>query len=265
MVRTVIGVLLILCLWVPGVAGAREYVIGTADVVAISILDHKDLETVVPVAPNGKIAVPLVGDVQAAGLTAAELTSRLTQELARKVKAPQVTVALREVNSYRIYFIGKVARPGILTSRSEVTLLQSLSMVGGLAEGADLSLAYVARGAKRIPVDFGKLIREGDLSQNIVMEPDDTVVISDNPLNVLYVMGEVRTPGMLPFVKERQWTALKAVAAVGGFSQFANRSAASLVRGRTTIPVDFTSLNPEAGKDIPLQPGDILVVPQSLF
>lgn len=250
---------------------AKEYVIGTADVIAISVLDNKDLDSVVSVTPGGKIAVPLVGDIQAAGLTVAELTEQLTQDLAKKVKAPQVTVTLREVNSYRIYFLGRVAKPGILTSKSDVTLLQALSIAGGFQEGADLSLAYVARGRERVPVDFIKLLRQGDLSQNITLEPDDTVVIPDNPQNVIYVTGEVKTPGMLPFVHERGWTALKAVAAVGGFTQFAAKGRVSLIREedgrRTIIPIDFNDVmrNPEAGKDIPLKPGDILIIPQSLF
>jgi polysaccharide export outer membrane protein len=252
-------------------AEAKEYVIGAADLIAISVLDNKDLDTVVSVTPGGKIAVPLIGDTQAAGLTVSELTDRLTQELAKKVKSPQVTVTLREVNSYRIYFLGRVGKPGILTSKSEVTLLQALSMAGGILDGADLSLAYVARGKDRVPVDFVKLVRKGDLSHNIALEPDDTVVIPDNPQNVIYVTGEVKQPGMLPFVKERDWTALKAVVAVGGFTQFAAKSKAYLIRegggGRTTVPIDFNDLmrNPEAGKDVSLIPGDILVVPQSLF
>ena len=250
---------------------AKEYVIGTADLIAISVLDNKDLDTVVSVTPGGKIAVPLVGDIQAAGLTVAELTEQITQELAKKVKAPQVTVTLREVNSYRVYFLGRVAKPGILTSKSDVTLLQALSIAGGFQDGADLSLAYVARGRERVPVDFVKLLRQGDLSQNITLEPDDTVVIPDNPQNVIYVTGEVKTPGMLPFVHERGWTALKAVAAVGGFTQFAAKGRVSLIREedgrRTIIPIDFNDVmrNPEAGKDIPLKPGDILIIPQSLF
>jgi len=254
-----------------GMAYAKEYVIGAADVIAISVLDNKDLDTVVSVTPGGKIAVPLVGDVQAAGLTVTELTDRLRQELAKKVKSPQITVSLREVNSYRIYFLGRVGRPGILTSKSEVTVLQALAMAGGIQEGADLSLAYVARGTERVPVDFVKLLRNGDLSQNITLAPDDTVVFPDNPLNVIYVMGEVPHSGMLPFVKERNWTALKALAAVGGFSQYAGKSKSYLIRegggGKTTIPIDFNDLmrNPGAGKDVPLIPGDILIVPQSLF
>ena len=256
-------------LWNPSLA--KEYVIGAADVLAIAVLDNKELDTVVAVTPGGKITVPLIGDVQAGGLTVSELTQRLTQEFGTKVKTPQVTVTLRDVNSYRIYFLGKVGKPGVQTSKSEVTLLQAISMAGGVQDGADLSLAYVARGTERLPVDFIKLLRFGDLSQNITLDPDDTVVIPDNPQNVIYVTGEVKQPGMLPFVKERDWTALKAVLAGGGFTQFAARGRASLIREeggrRIIIPVDFNDLmrNPEAGKDVPLKPGDILVVPQSLF
>ncbi len=250
---------------------AKEYVIGAADILAIAVLDNKELDTVVAVTPGGKITVPLIGDIQAGGLTVSELTQRLTQEFATKVKTPQVTVTLRDVNSYRIYFLGKVGRPGIQTSKSEVTLLQAISLAGGIQDGADLSLAYVARGTERLPVDFVKLLRFGDLSQNINLEPDDTVVIPDNPQNVIYVTGEVKQPGMLPFIKERDWTALKAILAVGGFTQFAARGRASLIREeggrRIILPVDFNDLmrNPEAGKDVPLKPGDILVVPQSIF
>ncbi len=266
-----IAMLLLLALaaaLLPAPAGAKDYVIGAADVVAINVLDNKDLETVTAVTPSGKISVPLIGDIQAAGLTVAELTNKLTQEFAKKVKVPQVTVTLREVNSYRIYFLGKVAKPGVLTSKSEVSLLQAISLAGGLLDGADLSLAYVARGTERLPVDFVKLLVRGDLSQNIMLNPEDTVVIPDNPRNVVYVAGEVKTPGMLPFVKERGWTALQAVVAVGGFTQFAAQSKAYLLREeggrRMTVPINFTDLM-RAGKDIPLNPGDIIIVPQSMF
>jgi polysaccharide biosynthesis/export protein len=252
-------------------AFAADYVIGVADVVAISVLDNRDLDSVASVNPGGKIALPLIGEVQAAGLTAAELTQRLTDEYAKKVRSPVVTVSLREVNSYRFYFVGKVARPGMYTSRSEVTLLQAISIAGGVLDGADLAQAYVARGKVRVPVDFVRLMRQGDLTQNITLNADDTIVLPDNPQHVIYVMGEVRQPGMLPFVKERNWTATKAVAAVGGFTQYASRGRSYIIREdggkKLTIPIDFNDLmkNPEAGKDVPLSAGDILVIPQSLF
>jgi len=255
----------------PALAIAKDYVIGVADVIAVSVLDNRELDAVATVNPGGKIALPLVGEVQASGLTAAELTQRLTDEYAKKVKSPVVTVSLREVNSYRFYFVGKVAKPGMYASRSEVTLLQAISIAGGILDGADLAQAYVARGKDRVPVDFVRLMRQGDLTQNITLNADDTIVLPDNPQHVIYVMGEVKLPGMLPFVKERNWTATKAVAAVGGFTQYAGKGKSYIIREaggkKLMIPIDFNDLmkNPEAGKDVPLSAGDILVVPQSLF
>jgi polysaccharide export outer membrane protein len=254
-----------------GAVAVKEYFIGTADVIAVSVMDNRDLDAVVTVNPGGKISLPLIGEIQAAGLTAAELTQRLTAQYAKTIRSPQVTVTLREVNSYRFYFVGRVARPGVYTSRSEVTLLQAISIAGGILDGVDLAQAYVARGTERVPVDFVKLLRQGDLRQNITLNPDDTIVLPDNPQLVIYVMGEVRQPGMLSFVKERNWTATKAVAAVGGFTPFASKGRSYIIREegarKITIPIDFNDLmkNPEAGKDVPLNAGDIVVVPQSLF
>ena len=251
-----------------GGAAAKEYVIGTADVIAVSVLDNKELDSVAAVSPDGKIALPLIGDMQAGGLTVRELTEKLTQAYAKKVKVPEVTVSLREINSYRIYFLGRVGKPGVLNSKSEVSLLQAISMAGGVLDGADLSLAYVARGTERVPVDFVKLLRGGELSQNVMLSPDDTVVIPDNPRNVVYVMGEVKTPGILTFTKERGWSALQAIVAVGGFTPYAARARATVLREeggrRMTLPIDFNDLM-RAGKDLPLNPGDILIVPQSMF
>jgi polysaccharide export outer membrane protein len=265
-------VLIVFALTVVTAQGAmKEYIIGVADVIAVSVLDNRDLDAVVSVNPGGKISVPLIGEIQAAGLTAAELTKRLTEEFSKKVRSPQVTVTLREVNSYRFYFVGRVPRPGMYTSRAEVTLLQAISMAGGILDGADLAQAYVARGKERVPVDFVRLMRHGDLTQNITLNPDDTIVLPDNPQHVIYVMGEVKQPGMLAFVKERGWTATKAVAAVGGFTQYASRGKSYIIREeagqKRTIPIDFNEFmkNPEAAKDVPLSAGDILVVPQSLF
>jgi polysaccharide biosynthesis/export protein len=269
---TSLFLLLVLLVATPAcLAEAKEYVIGTADVIAISVLDNKDLDVVVTVSPGGKVAVPLVGDIQAAGLTVAELGEQLTKEFSHKVKSPQVTVTLREVNSYRIYFLGRVAKPGIQASRSEVTVLQALSLAGGVLDGTDVSRAYVTRGSQRLPVDFVKLLQEGDLTQNITLNPDDTVVVPDTPQNMIFVMGEVKSPGALPFVRERGLTALKAVAAVGGFTQYAGRGRAYVLRDETgrrlTIPIDFNEImrNPETGKDVPMIAGDVLVIPQSLF
>lgn len=247
---------------------AAEYVIGAADVLFISVLGNKDLDTVSSVTPGGKISFPLVGDVQAAGLTAQELADRLTRALSEKIKIPVVSVSLREINSYRVYVLGGVARPGVLSSKSEITLLQALALAGGVTPGADLTLGYVARGNRRLDADFRKLVMQGDLSQNIILKPEDVVVVPTSLKNAVFVMGEVRNPGTIPLEPEGGYTILQLIARAGGFSQFAKPSRTVIIReegsGKQIIPVDVQKImdNPQGAKDVVLKPGDVVFVPQ---
>ncbi len=247
---------------------AAEYVIGAADVVAITVLGNTELDTVATVNPGGKISFPLLGDVQAAGLTAEELAEKLTHALKKKIKNPVVTVSLRQINSYRIYMLGNVGKQGVVTSSSEISLLQALSLAGGVVPGTDLTLPYVARGNERLDVDFRKLLMEGDLSQNILLKPEDVVVFPDNPRNEVFIMGEVNSPGIFPLDPENQLTILKAMVQAGGFGQFAKPSNTIIIRGDGTgkriIPVDVEEImeNPQETEDVLLQPGDVVIVPQ---
>jgi len=247
---------------------AAEYVIGAADVLFISVLGNKDLDTVSSVTPGGKISFPLVGDVQAAGLTAEELADALTRMLSEKIKSPVVSVSLREINSYRVYVLGGVAKPGVLSSKSEITLLQALALAGGVTPGADLTLCYVARGNRRLDADFRKLVMQGDLSQNIILKPEDVVVVPTSLKNAVFVMGEVRNPGTIPLEPEGGYTILQLLARAGGFSQFAKPSRTVIIReegsGKQIIPVDVQKIidNPQEAKDVVLKPGDVVFVPQ---
>ena len=247
---------------------ATEYFIGAGDILFIAVLGEKELGTVATVNPGGKISFPLVGDVQAAGLTAEELADQLTQRLSKKIRNPAVTVSLREINSYRVYTLGSVARPGVVSNKSVITLLQALALAGGVTPGVDLTLAYVARGSEKLDVDFRKLLMEGDLSQNIELKPEDVVVLPANPRNAVFIMGEVRKPGTFPLNPESHFTILKAIAGAGGFSEFAKPSKTIILREEGTtkriIPVDVDEIieNPQEAKDILLKPGDVVIVPQ---
>ena len=223
-----VGIFSILVL--PAPLFAAEYVIGAGDILFISVLAEKELDTVATVTPGGKISFPLVGDVQAAGLTAEELADQLTRPLGKKIRNPSVSVSLREINSYRVYTLGSVERPGVVASKSVINLLQALALAGGVTPGADLSLAYVARGSEKPDVDFRKLLMEGDLSQNIELKPEDVVVLPANPRNRVFIMGEVQNPGAFPLDRESQFTILKAIAGAGGFSEFAKPSKTIILR-----------------------------------
>ncbi len=177
-----------------------------------------------------------------------------------------MSVSLREINSYRVYTLGSVEKPGVVSSKSVITLLQALALAGGVTPGADLTLAYVARGTEKLDVDFRKLLMEGDLSQNIELKPEDVVVLPANPRNEVFIMGEVRNPGAFPLDRESHVTILKAIAGAGGFNEFAKPSRTVIIReeatGKRIIPADVDEIIEEEAEDILLQPGDGVIVPQ---
>lgn len=250
-------------------AWPKEYVIGAGDILFISVLDNKDLDSAVTVRPDTKITFPLLGDIQAAGLTAPELSANLTRELAAKVKNPTVTVSLREVGSYRVYVLGQATKSGVYYSRSELTLLQALAMAGGITGGADLSAAYIVRGTQRIPVNLIKLLRDVDTTHNLSLMPEDIIVLPDTPKlkNLIVVMGEVTKPGVYPLNQDEEMNMVQAIALAGGFTQFASQSRVTVIRDesgkKSTIRVDVKDLlkYPETAKGIVLKPGDTVVVP----
>jgi polysaccharide export outer membrane protein len=251
----------------PASAAEQDYRIGVDDVLAISVWDNKDLDQVVFVRPDGKISLPLLGEVQAGGLSVATLSSQLSEMYGKTIKGAQVTVSVREIRSRPIFFVGGVVRPGPMQLTQGLTLSQAISIAGGLAPSADLEKAFVLRGDQSIAIDFVKLIQKGDISQNIKLQPGDTIIVP--VADVIYVQGEIKTPGAIKFSSDL--TMLKAIAQAGGFTPLAASSRVTVLRGtgpkKTNIRVDVndTMKSPESSPDMPLQPNDIIIVPQRLF
>jgi polysaccharide export outer membrane protein len=264
-----LGPILTVLVLAAGVAqsGEQNYHIGVDDVLTVSVWDNKDLDQMVFVRPDGKISLPLLGEVQAGGLTVAELISRLAEMYGRTIKGAQVTVGVREIRSRPIFFVGGVAKAGPMQLTQELTLFQAISMAGGVVAGADLEKAFVLRGDKLIAIDFVKLIQKGDVSQNIKLIPGDTIVVP--VAEVVYVQGEVKAPSSIKFTNDL--TILKALAQAGGFTPLAAGSRVNLIRGegtkRRTIRVNVDNIMRESGSapDTLLQPNDIIIVPQRLF
>lgn len=249
------------------VTADTAYRIGPDDVLNITVWDQKDLDQTVFVRPDGKISLVLIGEIQAGGVTVAELASQLTTLYGRTIRNAQVTVSVREIRSRPVFFFGGVAKPGPLQLTQEVTLLQALSAVGGLAPTADSESAYVLRGGKRIAIDLYRLVQKGDVSQNIPLQPGDTVVV---PIaDVVFVHGEVRTPGAVKFTKDL--TVLKAIVQAGGFTPLASPRRVTLLRTEgdrkesVRVNVDAIMTNPGDANDLPLRPNDVITVPQRLF
>jgi len=157
------------------------YIIGPSDELNISVWDQAQLTRTVPVRPDGMISLPLINDVQAAGLTPTQLRSTITSKLTSFVKDPQVTVIVTAMNSQRVYVLGQVARVGAYPMLPGMTVLQAISTAGGLTLYAKQGSIVVLRTENgkqvRLPFDYKDVINGKRPEQNIVLKPGDTVVV----------------------------------------------------------------------------------------
>jgi polysaccharide export outer membrane protein len=140
----------------------EEYVIGPEDVLEVSVWQNQDVSRVVSVRPDGKISLPLLHDIQAAGLTATELKEVIKRDLKPYIGAPEVTIIVQQINSWRIYVQGEVQNPGVYPIRSRTTLSQVISMTGGFTEFAKERKIQVVREGEGereiIPIDYSLII-----------------------------------------------------------------------------------------------------------
>jgi polysaccharide export outer membrane protein len=248
----------------------EDYEIGPQDVLEIVIWDHDDLKREVHVSRKGEFSFPLIGKVRADGITVAQLEKKIGDELSgRYIIDPQVTITVKEYRSKRVFILGEVETPGEYPLTGETTLVEVLSLAGGPTEDAGSEVIVIrpknhrenpvsleeAREDEIIDLNLRKLL-EGDTSQNVFLEPNDTIYIPHE--EYFYVFGEVKKPGR--YSMEKGTTVLKAITTAGGVSQKAAINKTRIVReqeGRKIqIPVKMTD---------PLEPEDIVMVPESFF
>ena len=157
------------------------YIIGPQDVLDIDVWHETELTRSVPVRPDGRISLPLLNDVQAAGLTPTQLADQLTTKFKKFVANPQVTVIVTQINSQRVYILGEAARPGAYPLLPGMTVLQALSSAGGFTIFADLKKVYVLRkqGGKqeKFPFNYKEVIAGKNPDQNIELKAGDQIVV----------------------------------------------------------------------------------------
>jgi polysaccharide export outer membrane protein len=158
---------------------APTYVIGPDDTLFISVWKEPDLTETLPVRADGMISLPLLNDVQAAGLTPMQLSSALTEKLKKYVSDPHVTIVVTQMNSQRVYVTGEVLHPGAMNLTPNMTVLQALA-ASGFTQFANTKGIYVLRNGngedKKFAVNYRKLIK-GEGGQNIALKPGDTIVV----------------------------------------------------------------------------------------
>lgn len=161
---------------------ADDYVIGPDDVLAVNVWKEDEISRQVPVRPDGKVSLPLIGDVQAAGLTPLELQQSIRVRLAAYLVNPTVTIMVQEARSHRFNVVGEVEHPGSFVLGQPLTVLDALAMAGGFRDFAKTGGIYVLRlnpdgSHQRIPFNYKQVISGRNLQQNIPLQPGDTVVV----------------------------------------------------------------------------------------
>jgi polysaccharide export outer membrane protein len=217
------------------------------------------------------------------GLTLKQTKERIEKEYAAYVREPpHVSIFLREVASRRIWILGRVQAPGVYPITGAMTLLEAISLAGGTMsmasyrdqeaagvgeEMADLKRSFVVRQGKCLPVDFARLLLQGDTSQNIYLQPDDFIYFPSAAARDVYVMGAVTEPRVVPY--HEGMTVAGAIAGGYGTLKGAYLSHIAVVRGSLSWPhltvVDMKKVVHGEAPDVSLQPGDIVYVPMSPY
>jgi polysaccharide biosynthesis/export protein len=158
-----------------------EYKIGAQDVLRIDVWKEPEISRTAPVRPDGRISLPLINDVQAAGLTATQLAAVIADGLRKYITNPQVTVGVTEINSRRVYVTGEVTRPGAFPLLPNMTVLQALSSSGGFSQFAKLKSIYVLRteDGKQVkhPFNYKEVVSGKKPELNIPLQPGDVIVV----------------------------------------------------------------------------------------
>jgi polysaccharide export outer membrane protein len=276
-----------------GEADGDAYRVGPGDTILVAVYMHPEL-SIAPYAGtttggvnysrlaglvvdnDGTAQFPLIGSLKVAGRTSNELRLFLEKELARYVNEPKVTVQVVFTGSIRYYLLGQFANPGLKYSDRPLRLLEALSLGGSvLLEKASLNTAYVARNGKRLAVNFRRLLREGDMRQNIRLRPGDVVFVPDNAGDQVFVFGGAAggtaAGGAVP-MRSGRLDLLQALAQAG----YGIRDRAQVKLSQTRVirsdgdrgqlfVVDAARMLKGEAAPFQLMPGDIVFVPETGF
>jgi polysaccharide biosynthesis/export protein len=162
-------------------AAPADYVIGPDDVLQVLFWHEKEMSGEVIVRPDGRISIPLLNDVAAAGLTPEQLRARIVELAAKFLEDPTATVVVKEINSRKVFITGSVEKPGTYPLTGRTTVLQLIATAGGLKEYAkrgDITVLRTVGGREqRLPFDYDHVVQGKTVRQNVELRPGDTVVI----------------------------------------------------------------------------------------
>lgn len=252
----------------------QGYTVGADDVLNINVLGHDDLKTVAIVTADGSISFPYIGTIYVKGMSLSEIEKEIAKRLAGGyIKYPVVSVALSTSKSMKFFVFGEVKNPGRYVLEDGMTVLKAISSAGGITREGFYGDVKVRRRQKNkkeykeININL-KNTKEGVVNSDMPVEPEDIVIVERS--KSFFVYGEVLKPGK--FTLEEGTTVLKAISLAGGFAKYGSLDRVRILRtlpGKeeyTSIKVDMKgAVSGQVGKDIRLEPEDIVVVLEGIL
>lgn len=253
-------------------AWQSRFTLGPNDVVNFYYYGRPELSRPgVLIGPDGRVTYLQAQGIMTTGLTIDELRDEVTAELGKFYRKPRIIVTPGEFRSKKFHVLGKVVNKGTYTLERPLTIIEAVAQAGGLETGvfelntvelADLPRSFLIRNQQRLAVDFDKLFRNGDLSQNILLEPEDYLYFPSSVANEIYVLGSVKSPGAQGLSVDA--SVLSAITLAGGFTERAYKQKVLVVRGGLDTPKRFVVNMADvlAGKvaDFRVEPRDIVYV-----
>lgn len=243
-----------------------NYILGPGDKLDIKVYRNDDLSFTLQIDTTGKISYPLLGDLQASGLTVYALRDNISKGLSKFLRNPQVMVYLNSFQSSKVTILGGVTTPSVISIDRPMTIIEVISRAGGLSSSADKPNVVVIRKQQGVSTVLNlnlKRALQGDDTQNIALVRDDIVYVPTD-INKVYVMGEINTQGPVQF--EPPFRILELLSKAGGFTANANKTDILLIRNENgesrVMPLDLQKAleNGDFTQNLMLQNGDIVYV-----
>ncbi|NWF52778.1 MAG: SLBB domain-containing protein [Nitrospirae bacterium] len=247
------------------VPAVSDYLVGSQDVLRISVYEHPDLTTTVRVSEDGKITFPLVGELEIKNLTVQQIEKKIAKRLSDGIiPNPQVTVFVEQFKGARVTVIGEVAKPGQYEITGPTTVIEAISMAFGMTENAGHTIMLFKRVSEKendpeyqkVAIDVDRLFKEGDLSLNFQLQNGDIIYVPK--IDFFYIYGEVNRPGI--YRLEKGLTVKRAISVAGGFTPKAAKGRIEITRRQ-----DGKDIVKKADINELVRPDDTIMVKESIF